>query len=191
MQPAECAEAPDRPAYHPAFLTCLEADQLLRWSLEGPVRWRREQFKMFGRQVQAPRSLAWYGEPGINYRYTGLDHPCAGWEQPLDVLRQRLVEFAATPFNFVLLNHYADGSEYMGWHRDDERGAGRLIASVSLGHARRFRYRASRGARAEALDLAHGSLLIFDGRVQHTLAPTRRAVGTRVNLTFRQIESAA
>ena len=36
------------------------------------------------------------------------------------------------------MNRYEDGQQYMGWHRDNERGWSTEIASLSLGAERRF-----------------------------------------------------
>ena len=33
------------------------------------VEWQRETFRIFGRRVDAPRSLSWFGDAGLNYRY--------------------------------------------------------------------------------------------------------------------------
>ena len=46
-------------------------------------------------------------------------------------LRKEVESATGQAFNFLLMNRYADGSEYMGWHRDDEKGCSSLIASLS------------------------------------------------------------
>ncbi len=170
------------------FLCKTEAKRLLDWSLDATcVAWQQEQFTLFGRQVDAPRRLAWFGDANVNYRYTGIDHVASGWPQLLKLLRERVESIAGTRFNFVLCNRYDDGAQYMGWHRDDEAQAGPVIASLSLGATRRFRYRQGPGSSSEFVELAHGSVLVFDGRIQHMLTRTKRTVGTRINMTFRQI----
>ena len=50
------------------------------------VNWQRESFRIFGRPVLAPRQLAWFGDAGLNYRYTGIDHEAVGWPPTLAVL---------------------------------------------------------------------------------------------------------
>ncbi len=169
------------------FMSADDADRLLDWTLHQP--WQQEQFTLYGRRVDVPRSTAWFGDPGVSYRYTGLDHPGVGWPAELAGLRDRISGLTGNAFNFVLLNRYDHGAHYMGWHRDDEPEALPALASLSLGETRRFRYRAGPGQASDGLDLTHGSLLCFDGRVQHMLCRTRRPVKTRVNLTFRQIRS--
>jgi len=85
----------------------------------------------------------------------------------------------------------------MGWHSDDEPelGSQPVIASVSLGGARRFllKHRQHPALRS-AFDLPHGSLLVMAGDTQrhyrHALPRTAKPVGPRINLTFRWIDPA-
>jgi alkylated DNA repair dioxygenase AlkB len=85
----------------------------------------------------------------------------------------------------------------MGWHSDDEPELGQkpLIASVSLGAERRFLVRPKGGGVSERVILGHGSLLLMTGdsqaNWQHSIPKTKRNVGLRINLTFRQIQSPA
>ncbi|MEM9621799.1 MAG: alpha-ketoglutarate-dependent dioxygenase AlkB [Pseudomonadota bacterium] len=191
--------------YDENFLPQSEAQELLDWLETGPeVHWQREQFSLFGRTTWVPRQLAWYGDSGLNYRYTGLDHYASGWPARLLALKNRISDKTKLPFNFVLLNRYATGAEYMGWHRDDEAAAGPMIASLSLGGARRFRVALHRdGTEAQeteadttkpadapavrSITLGSGSLLTFDGRLRHQLPKTRKHVPVRINLTFRHL----
>jgi alkylated DNA repair dioxygenase AlkB len=81
----------------------------------------------------------------------------------------------------------------MGWHADDEPELGPepLIASLNLGATRRFRIRPRGGGPSVGVDLESGSLLLMSGRsqadYQHAVPKTRRPVGLRINLTFRNI----
>ncbi len=160
------------------------------------IKWQRETFSIFGRQVDAPRTLTWFGDAGLNYRYTGVDHCALGWPEPLRRLKDQVETAAGQSFNFLLLNRYANGSEYMGWHRDDEQGCRGDIASLSLGASRRFsidrwapRQQSNRQTLRQTIDLGSGSLLVFDGRQRHCLRATRKTCGVRINLTFRLISS--
>ena len=189
---------PEAFSYHESFLGRDEADKALAmlWS---ELEWRQEAITLFGRRVMQPRLIAWYGDPGARYAYSGLTLEPLAWHPLLAELRARLESFIGCPFNSVLANAYRDGRDSMGWHRDDERELGPepTIASLSLGAERRFLWRAVRRhgegpARSEGMTLAHGSLLVMKGRsqsdYQHALPKTRRPCGLRVNLTFRNIE---
>lgn len=175
--------------YQRDFLPSKDADHWLNWlQQKNNVAWARESFSIFGRRVTAPRRLAWFGDAGLNYRYTGTDHMAEGWPTALSALRDRVQAVAAQEFNFLLLNRYANGQQYMGWHRDDEAGCAGNIASLSLGAPRRFRHESEINGKSEQIDLEHGSLLLFDGRRRHCLAKTVRPVEERINLTFRLLK---
>ncbi len=181
------------------FLEAAEADRLMQQLLV-EARWRREFLQMFGRQIRSPRRVCWYGDPGVGYVYSGEQHRAYGWLKPLVPLREILAERLEVPFNFVLLNHYRDRNDSMGWHADSEPELGDqpVIASLSLGAARTFRVRTARktaGVRrlSRAIELPHGSLLIMRGRsqsdFQHALPKSARSCGPRLNLTFRHVRS--
>lgn len=175
--------------YQQEFLSLEEADYWLAWLRRHPeIHWGQESFKIFGREVMAPRQIAWIGDPGLNYRYTGLDHKTCGWPPALIELKARVEAAAGQQFNFLLLNRYSHGGQHMGWHRDDETGCRGNIGSLSLGGIRRFRIERAPSLERQHIDLAHGSLMIFDGRQRHCLGKTTRAVSERINLTFRLIQ---
>jgi alkylated DNA repair dioxygenase AlkB len=160
--------------------------QLLLSNLDDNIEWQREQFRIFGKQVPAPRLSAWFGDEGRNYRYTGIDHMAAGWPRELYELRDGLHRDLGMKFNFVVVNRYQSGDEHMGWHRDDEQGTDPIIASLSVGAERRFRVELSPSERA-GFDLGAGDLLVFDGRQRHQLSKTRKPSSVRINLTFRKL----
>jgi len=147
--------------------------------------WQTESFKIFGRTTPAPRRLAWFGDGGLNYRYTGIDHIADGWPDFLASVRRDIERLAGESFNFVLLNRYDDGRHYMGWHRDNEAGCTGRIASLSLGGQRKFRIDVD--DKISEISLGHGSLLVFNGEHRHMLSKTAGNVATRINLTFRQL----
>lgn len=168
---------------------------VLMQALQAGLPWEVHHIRLFGRQVASPRLSCWIGDADAVYRYSGsrfLPHP---WPPALARLRVRLQEELDQPFNSVLANRYRDGRDAMGWHSDDEPELGPqpLVASLSLGAVRRFVLRRRDDpARRLALDLAPGSLLLMGGHTQrhwkHALPRTARAVGERINLTFRQVD---
>ena len=181
--------------YQPEFLPRDEASRFLEALWTG-LEWSQKEIVLFGRRVMQPRLTAWYGDTGVTYRYSGLTlHPLA-WHPVLLEIRERIESFTDQRFNAVLANAYRDGSDSMGWHRDDEAELGRqpVIASVSLGDERRFLVRENQGP-PSALVLEHGSLLVMKGdfqrRYRHALPKTRRQAGLRINLTYRLVGSQA
>ncbi|KHL52310.1 alpha-ketoglutarate-dependent dioxygenase AlkB family protein [Xanthomonas cannabis] len=179
------------------WLQAAAADALLQ-TLLTQVQWEMHRIRMFGRVVDSPRLSSWIGDPEASYRYSGTQFLPQPWLDALQPLRARLQEDTGRPFNSVLVNRYRSGNDAMGWHSDDEPelGAQPLIASVSLGATRRFAFKhRDDAALKQTLELAHGDLLLMGGDTQrcykHALPRTARPVGERINLTFRQIASAA
>lgn len=164
--------------------TVPEADGWLRWC-EDDVVWHSEQIKLFGRERPVPRQVAWFGESGLAYRYSGVDHACAGWPDAIEPLRAWAAEAYATPYNFVLCNRYRDGRDSMGWHADDESSLAADVCSISLGASRRFLLEVE-GERY-GFDLVHGTAIRIPRAWRHALPKTRKPTGIRINLTFRQL----
>ena len=174
-----------------------EAPELMP-RLRREVPWRQETVTVWGRTHLVPRLTCWMGDPGATYRYSGLLLLPEAWTPLVSALRQRVEEAAGCRFHAVLLNHYRDGHDRMGWHADDEPELDpeAPIASLSLGATRCFQLRPRRpgddGRRETiALDLGNGDLLLMDPPTQrhwqHQL-PARRGVRTpRLNLTFRRL----
>ena len=177
----------------PAAFGPEEASRLFD-ALRTGIRWRQEEVTIFGQRRLVPRLVAWHGDPGASYRYSGTDHHPEPWTPDLEHIRAGVSGLSGAEFNAVLLNLYRDGRDGMGWHADDEPELGRdpVIASVSLGAPRRFclRHRRRKDLKLD-LELPHGSLLVMAGPMQHhwvhALPKTRRPVGERINLTFRRV----
>lgn len=170
-----------------------EAAQLFA-ALRSSIEWTAEEVVIFGQPRLVPRLVAWHGDPGAAYTYSGTPHEPRPWTPELAVIRSRIERLSGRSFNSVLLNLYRDGRDGMGWHADDEPELGRnpAIASVSFGATRRFRLR-HRKNRTEpvTLPLTNGSLLLMAGPTQHhwlhAVPKTAVAVGERINLTFRTV----
>lgn len=178
--------------YLPDWLPAAAADALLV-QLKLSLPWSQHRVRLFGRELPSPRLSAWIGDPGASYRYSGVVHSPLPWTAELSALREQLQQTVGCPFNSVLVNRYRDGQDSMGWHADDEPELGPepVIASISLGATRTLHFRARHGDAKLALDLAHGSLLLMSGTTQqqylHAIHKSRRPLGERINLTFRQI----
>ncbi len=181
--------------FDPGFLSVPQADRLEKQLLE-ELPLRSDTFKMGARVIPVPRLLSWHGDPGCSYRYSRKSYAPSPWTADLTEVRARLLERTGYDFNGVLANHYRDGADSMGMHADDEPELGPsrddiAVASLSLGDGRRFvlKHKVS-GARREFV-LGHGSLLVMRGTTQlwyrHGIPKTKKAVGSRLNLTFRVV----
>ncbi len=177
--------------YDPAWLSSGEATALMT-SVIDAFDWEHRPINLFGREVLQPRLIAWAG--ALPYRYSGQVLEPRPMREPLPPLVQRVSDLAGAAFNHVLLNRYRDGNDSMGMHADDEPELGRdpPIAAISLGAERRFVIAPRKGkAERYALTLAHGSLLIMGGSIQHRFrhgVPKQRSISDpRINLTFRRL----
>jgi alkylated DNA repair dioxygenase AlkB len=164
------------------------ADEALK-TLQAGGFWQHDEVVMFGKRLVLGRKMAWFGD--VPYKYAGALKQPLPWDAEVLRLKKRVEEASGCVFNSCLLNQYADGSEGMGWHSDDESSlvSGGPIASVSLGAQRIFRFRHRRTLEMVELRLEHGSLLLMEGETQthwvHALPKSRRVLAPRVNLTFR------
>jgi alkylated DNA repair dioxygenase AlkB len=194
MQPELISAADAELLLYPQFIAPPDSARLLA-TLGEEIHWRQDRIRLFGREHAIPRLQQFQGEPGLRYRYSGLELDAEPWHPLIEQLRQKIARVEPSPFNCVLLNYYRDGSDSMGWHSDDEPELGRdpVIASLSLGQARRFvlRHRQDPQQPRIELTLDDGSLLLMRGRTQHgwqhALPRTRRACSARINLTLRYI----
>lgn len=181
--------------YSPHWLTSEESQTLFE-SLRQNVAWEQSTIKLYGKTVKIPRLNAWYGDPGCRYEYSGRSFEPQPWLPELEKLRQNLEKNTTYRFNSVLVNCYRDGNDSVGWHSDDEPELGRnpVVASISLGAEREFQLRHRHNSDRDKckLNLTDGSLLLMAGELQHywhhQIPKTRRPVGERINLTFREIK---
>ena len=192
--------------YVEQFLAAEEATQLMQRLLSAVAFDTAEQsrVRIHGRWLPIPRQQTAYGDPGTSYRFSGCTVPARPWIEPLTSLRRLLLKRQGIGSNFVLINHYRNGADSIGWHADDERdlGAAPTIASLSLGAARAFQLRRRQGSTAVAsaihsLVLAHGSLLImrdptnklFNHQLPKAGGQHSERIGPRLNLTWRMISA--
>lgn len=160
-------------------------------TLLGDIPWRNDEAVMFGKPIILARKVAWYGDRGFSYTYSGTTKQALPWTAALLGLKQLVETLTGNPYNSCLLNLYHDGSEGMGWHSDDETSLAKdsTIASISLGAEREFRLKHKRTDERVPVLLENGSLLVMRGRTQsnwhHCIPKTRKITAPRINLTFR------
>jgi alkylated DNA repair dioxygenase AlkB len=153
--------------------------------------WREETVVVYGKRHLQPRLTAWHGDAA--YRYSGLTLAPQPFTPLLETIRAAVQTATGREFNSVLLNYYRNERDSMGMHSDDEPELGPepAIASVSFGAARTFILKHKRTREAVRLPLLDGSLLLMAGATQHNwlhgINKSAKALGPRVNLTFRKI----
>ena len=169
--------------YWPDFLATDESLALAE-DLRATTRFRADSRIMYGRRVPVPRETGARGD--------GMPQP---WTPGLLAVRDRLVELLGAEFDFVFVNRYRDGRDSVAWHGDREGARLPVVASLSLGAARRFDLRPKPDPewrpRPVSLDLYDGDLLVMAGETQiwweHRVRKDPRIHEERLNLTFRQL----
>lgn len=161
-------------------------------ALRASIDWQQRSVRVFGKAHPQPRLTCWYGP--CSYAYSGLTWEPRRMPEPIARLRDACERITGERFDSVLCNLYRDGSDTVGWHADDEPlfGDDPVVASLSFGAARKFAMKRRDGSGHCSYVLGHGDLLVMGRGVQpdwlHSVPRTRRHVGERINLTFRQTQ---
>jgi alkylated DNA repair dioxygenase AlkB len=178
---------------YPDWLSPVESDDYFQLFYK-ELDWKTETLVMAGKSVQSPRLVAWYGDAGAVYRYSGTHYKALPWHSALYEIKQRLVNEFSTPINSVLANLYRHGKDSVGWHADSEKELGKqpTIFSLSLGASRFFDYRLKgQSDSKQRIELNAGTLLIMQGDFQHywqhQVPKQLKITEPRINLTFRYI----
>lgn len=174
----------------PGFFNKPESDYYFK-TLRENVEWKQEAMSMYGKTIDFPRLIVWYGNEARPYSFSGVTLQPSPWTKELLEIKDRIEPLAKVSFNSLLLNLYRSGQDSVGWHSDAEPGLGKnpVIASVSFGAARKFQLRHVHTKEKIELELTPGSLLIMQGELQHhwqhQVPKTSKPIGERINLTFR------
>ncbi|MCX7547634.1 alpha-ketoglutarate-dependent dioxygenase AlkB [Xanthomarina sp. F1114] len=179
--------------YFPQFYKHRHANVLFE-NLLKQITWQQDSISIFGKTHKQPRLTALYGETDTPYSYSGIKMNPHPFNNLLLNIKQEVELISKHSFNSVLVNLYRNGNDSNGWHADNEKelGLNPVIASVSLGATRKFKFK-HRTLKSEKhqLELEHGSLLIMTGEMQHywlhQVPKTKKDIGKRINLTFRFI----
>ena len=154
--------------------------------------WRNDEVIIFGKHIVTKRKVAWIGDSDFAYTYSNTTRQAMPWTEELLQLKKLAEEASGTKFNSCLLNLYHDGDEGMSWHSDNEKelgGENTVIASLSLGAARKFSFRHKINKEKVDIVLGNGSLIIMQGATQrywqHSLPKSAVVKHPRINLTFR------
>jgi len=156
--------------------------------------WRQDEIQIFGKIYDIPRLQAWYGDPNAHYTYSKIKLIPNPWTPTLLHLKAQVEVASKSKFNSVLLNYYRNGEDSNGWHADNEKELGQnpTIASLSFGESRKFKLKHNTKDEFKyEINLENNSLLIMKGPLQkhwkHSLSKTKKEVGPRINLTFRNV----
>ena len=180
--------------YYPNYFTINESMSLFQ-ILTTETLWQQDDIKVFGKTYKQPRLTSLYGSNKRPYSYSNITMYPNEFSSTLLKIISKIEDTTNEIFTTCLLNQYRDGQDSNGWHADDEKELGQnpVIASVSFGASRMFhlKHRYDKSHKCKLL-LESGSLLLMKGTTQHfwlhQVPKTKKQIGSRLNLTFRNIK---
>jgi alkylated DNA repair dioxygenase AlkB len=151
---------------------------------------------MMGKRIEIPRKQCGYGDVETYYRFTGVKVDAGSWTPTLKKIRDHIFKRFNVPVNFVLVNLYVDGKDYIGWHSDDEGDLCKTapIFSLSLGATRDFQLRHKVSGQTFEQPLRSNSMTVMYPPCQraykHQIPKRLKVKDPRLNLTFRVMKTA-
>ena len=170
-----------------------EQSEIYYVKLLNEINWQHDVVKIFGKEIITKRKVAFLGDEGISYKYSGKNKIAENWLKFILEIKSTVEQISGEKFNACLLNYYHNGSEAMSWHSDNEKEILKhsAIASVSFGAERKFGFKHNFSKEEIFLMLENGSLLIMKDETQiywkHKLYTNAKITEPRINLTFRTI----
>jgi alkylated DNA repair dioxygenase AlkB len=155
----------------------LSGDQDLFGALVDGSDWAQPMVRMYDREVLTPRLVA-------------------SVDPTVHEVVPRIVDSLSTRYGIkmdqVSAGWYRDGNDSVAYHGDRiarERPRS-IVATVSLGGARRFLIRPKDGGETHSFSLGHGDLVVMGGSCQRSwehAVPKTRSAEPRIALMFRHI----
>jgi alkylated DNA repair dioxygenase AlkB len=142
--------------------------------------WESTTQELYGKVMVTPRLVArWTSPDDIQALPPVIEH-----------IRELLVKRYLRPFDSVSANLYRDGRDSVAWHGDHIpiRIVDPVVATVSLGHPRRFLMRPREGRTSLSLALGMGDLVVMGGSSQRTwlhAVPKVASAGPRISVAYR------
>ena len=175
----------------------LQADQAQQYFSEllADLAWQQDEVIVHGQYFKTERKVVWSGDENYPYQYSGMVKQALPWHPLLLQLKQQIGQMTGQQYNSCFANLYANGTQAVGWHSDDEPALyadsqpHTVIASLSLGATRKFRLKHKYQAEQVDLLLQTGQLIVMSGQTQlywkHCIAKSSKIIDPRINLTFR------
>lgn len=147
---------------------------------------------IYGKQCHQQRSVSFFSDQSIGYRYSGQ----LARSKPLTPSLRSLLEHVNTyfhaSFNGILVNKYENGEEYISKHSDDEHALDRQagVVCLSFGAVRKFRIRRKSDASLVVDIPTESSRMIqmageFQKEFTHEIPVEKRVNDPRYSFTFR------
>jgi alkylated DNA repair dioxygenase AlkB len=152
---------------------------------------KRQKIKMFGKEVEFPREQQVYGVE--NYTYSGVTFST----QEIPPLLQSYIDWAnetdndVHKYNMILINWYINGSDYIGYHKDDEKMiiANTSVMTISFGVERKMKIKDNNKKHIMDIPMINNHYMIMGGTFQnefyHSIPKTKKQ-GKRISITLRK-----
>tara|TARA_Y100001935_G_scaffold62695_1_gene52583 strand:+ start:2461 stop:3054 length:594 start_codon:yes stop_codon:yes gene_type:complete len=158
------------------------------------VNWGQRKINIYGKTINLPRLTAYFSDPNINYLYSGINNKSVEYPDFINSIKMKAESHFDSKFNSVLLNRYKDGTQWHGYHSDNEKELGKEIniCSISFGASRDFIFKSKKDKIKKNITLQNGSALYMmhptQNNYKHSLPKRLKVLNERVNLTFRNIK---
>jgi len=151
----------------------------------------RKSFTMFKKVIHTPRLIGLFFDGPGHYKYPKPTRADGSLTPTLRYLLRQVNAALKENFDCVVVNHYRNGSDYIGLHSDREVKS-TSAASLSFGHTRSFRLVRCKDNRTVDFPLESGDLLLMKAGVQqlfkHAL-PKSKDDGERISVSFRKLDA--
>jgi alpha-ketoglutarate-dependent dioxygenase alkB family protein 2 len=176
--------------------------------------------RIHGKYIKIPRKQVAYGKTGTEYNFSGNKVKARSYDNDDEISKEikkminNLNMNLGRQFNFVLINRYADGNQYIGPHSDDEKDLinDYTIAGISLGCERNIIFTKDYKIKKQfnstsitkwfnnknddndeySLKLENGSLFIMyqptNKKWKHSIPKVSNCNKIRISLTFREMK---
>lgn len=174
------------------------------------------QITIYGKKFEIPRKQVAYGEEGTYYTFSNTRIHAKSWDTKesnddniictiIKNIKHKVELFTGKKFNFVLINRYNDGDDYINFHADDEKELGDdpTVVGVTLGAEREFKFKPKKDFYPQnmlkyndndkdiTITLHHGSIIAMyaptNNNWLHSLPKRANIKKPRISLTFRYL----
>lgn len=156
-----------------------------------PLLEKNPEVVVFGKKCRQNRNVGFFSDKSIGYKYSNKLMK----SQPLGCKMSELLATVNntlnTNFNGILVNEYADGTDYIGDHSDDETGLTQSgVVSISYGAERIFRIKDKKTKKTlhDEHTTQYGIIQMggdFQKLYTHGIPIQKKIKTPRLSLTFR------
>ena len=157
-----------------------------------PLLIDRPEIKVFGKIAHQNRSVGFFSDESIGYKYSNQIAKSLPLTPGLKKLLSDVNQKFNAGFNGILVNKYSGGTDYIGAHSDDESGLDKVgVVAISYGVSRTFRIRdkATKAIIQDFPTVSNGIIFMkgdFQKKFTHEIPVQKRVQGIRYSLTFRK-----